>query len=188
MTIDELLPDPHFRERHERRIAASPAAVWAALHELRLGELALSRALMDLRTLPARLLGRPRPPMVTGRFLDTGPLPVLVADPDRAVLAGGLLQPWKSNGGARPPRLDAAGLRAFTEPGWIKCAMDFVLVPDGDGTLLTTETRVRATDARSRALFSLYWLAIRIGSGLIRRDLLRAAAQRAEAAPRRATA
>jgi hypothetical protein len=65
--------------------------------------------------------------------------------------------------------------------------MDFVLVPDGDGTLLTTETRVRATDARSRALFSLYWLAIRIGSGLIRRDLLRAAAQRAEAAPRRAT-
>ena len=72
-------------------------------------------------------------------------------------------------------------LRAFAEPGWVKVAFDFVLVPDGGGTHLSTETRVAATDARTRRIFGLYWLAIRAGSGLIRRDLLRAVARQAEA-------
>ncbi len=37
LTLDELLPVPHFRERHSRRIAAPPAAVWEVLQELRIG-------------------------------------------------------------------------------------------------------------------------------------------------------
>ena len=118
LTLDDLLPTPHFRERHERRIAAPPAAVWQALHELRLGDLALSRALMGIRLLPARLLGRERPSrMVSGRFLEHGPVPVLAADPDRAVVAGGVLQPWRLTGGEESPALDAPGLHAFAEPG-----------------------------------------------------------------------
>ena len=47
---------------------------------------------------------------------------------------------------------------------------------------MTTETRVTATDARTRARFGLYWLFMRAGSGLIRHDMLRAVARRAEAA------
>ncbi len=58
--------------------------------------------------------------------------------------------------------------------------INFVLCPDADGTRLTTETRVLATDARTRARFRLYWLLIRAGSGLTRRDLLHAVARRAE--------
>jgi hypothetical protein len=183
LTLDDLLPAPHFRERHERRIAAPPAAVWQALHELRLGDLALSRALMGIRLLPARLLGRERPSrMVSGRFLEHGPVPVLAADPDRAVVAGGVLQPWRLTGGEEPPALDAPGLHAFAEPGWVKVGFDLLIEPAGAGTRLTTETRVTATDLRTRARFGLYWLAIRCGSGLIRRDMLRAVARRAEAA------
>jgi hypothetical protein len=105
---------------------------------------------------------------------------VLAADPERSVIAGGAMQPWKITGGRTPPRLDAAGLLAFDQPGWVKTGVDFVLHPDGNGTRLTTETRVLATDARTRAQFGLYWLLIRAGSGLIRRDLLRAVARRAE--------
>jgi hypothetical protein len=55
MTLDDVLPAPHFRERHERRVAAGPQAVWTALMQLRLADLALSRALMDVRSLPALL-------------------------------------------------------------------------------------------------------------------------------------
>ena len=58
LTLDDLMPAPHFREHHERRIAAPPAAVWQAMQERRLGDLALSRALMAIRELPARLMGR----------------------------------------------------------------------------------------------------------------------------------
>ena len=183
MTLDDLLPAPHFRERHERSIAAPPAAVWQALQELRLGDLALSRALMAVRLLPARLAGRSEASrMVDGRLLEEGPVPVLAEEPRRAVVAGGVMQPWKLTGGEQPPALDAAALQAFAEPGWVKTGFDLVIEPDGTGTRLTTETRVTATDARTRARFGLYWLFIRAGSGLIRRDMLRAVARRAEAA------
>lgn len=181
LTLDELMPAPHFRERHGRRIDAPPAAVWPALQQLSLGDLALSRALMGIRMLPARLVGRTEPPrMVTGRLLEEGPVPVLATDPERAVVAGGLLQPWKLRGGEDPPELDAAALQAFAEPGWVKVGFDFVLMPEGSGTRVTTETRVTATDPRTRARFRIYWTIIRAGSGLIRRDMLRAVAHRAE--------
>lgn len=179
-TLAELLPAPDFAERHQRRIQAQPPAVWAALHEVRLSDLALSRTLMDIRTLPLRLLGRERPQMVTGRFLETGPVPVLASDPERAVVAAGAIQPWKLRGAQPPPTLDPDGLREFDQPGWVKVGIDFVLEQAAGHTLLRTETRVVATDAATRRRFAVYWMAIRLGSGLIRRDVLRAVADRAE--------
>jgi len=143
-TLDDVLPAPHFSERHGRSIAAPPAAVWAALQDIRLGDLALSRALMGIRLLPARLAGKKEADrMVSGRILEDGPVPVLAADPDRAVLAGGVMQPWKITGGEEPPELDAAALQAFAEPGWVKVGLDFVLEPSGSGTRLTTDPRNR---------------------------------------------
>jgi len=183
LTIDDLLPAPHFRERHERRIAAPPAAVWDAVQDLRLGDLALSRALMGIRLLPAQLAGRTEASrMVEGRLLDEGPVAVLASDPDHAVLGGGVMQPWRLTGGDEPPELDAPALQAFAEPGWVKVGFDLVIEPSGRGSRLSTETRITATDPRTRARFGLYWLVIRLGSGLIRRDMLRAVARRAEAA------
>lgn len=180
LTLAEILPTPQFRERHERFIGAPPSAVWSALLELRLLDLPLTRALMNLRMLPARLADRERPRKVTGRLLDDGPVPVLVALQNRLIVAGGPLQPWRVLGGTSPPSLDAGGLRDFAEPGWVKVGMDFVLVPERGGTRLGTETRIVPTDARTRFRFAGYWLLIRPGSGLIRRDILRAVAQRAE--------
>jgi hypothetical protein len=46
--------------------------------------------------------------------------------------------------------------------------------------VLSTETRVEATDRRARVLFGACWVLIRAGSGLIRRDMLRVIARRAE--------
>lgn len=178
-TLADLLPTPHFRERHERRIRADASAVWAALSDVRLSELALSRTLMDVRMLPL-LMGRPRPAMVTGRFLETGPVPVLVCVPERAAVAGGVIQPWQLRGGQEPPGLDWDGLRAFDRPGWVKVGMDFVLDEAAGVTLLRTETRVVAADSATRRRFGAYWMLIRAGSGLIRRDMLRAVANRAE--------
>ena len=56
-----------------------------------------------------------------------------------------------------------------------------------DGRTLTTETRIRAADARARRRFRLYWLVIRPWSGLIRRLWLREigrASSRALSSPR----
>lgn len=171
MTLDDILPDPHFRERHSRHIAAPPDVVWTVLQALELRDLPLTRALMTLR-----FAGRRRP---TGRVRAHGPVPVLAEEPPHSLVAGGPLQPWRLRS-SRPPALDADALRAFAEPGWVKTGVDFVLRPEAGGTRLTTETRVVATDHRTRVKFGFYWLVIRAGSGLIRRDLLRAVARRAE--------
>jgi hypothetical protein len=49
-----------------------------------------------------------------------------------------------------------------------------------EGTLLSTETRILATDPRTQRAFALYWFLISVGSRAIRREVLRIVARRAE--------
>jgi hypothetical protein len=79
-----------------------------------------------------------------------------------------------------PPHLDAAALRAWSQPGWIKAGMEFRLEPVPAGTLLSTETRVLATDPKTRRAFAAYWFVIRPSSSAIRREVLKVVARRAE--------
>jgi hypothetical protein len=74
-------------------------------------------------------------------------------------------------GGLAPPRLDGAALRAWSDPGWIKVAMEFRLELIPAGTLLSTETRILATDPSSRRFFAAYWFLIRASSAAIRREV-----------------
>ena len=60
--------------------------------------------------------------------------------------------------------------------------MNFLVSPDGPhASIVSTETRVHANDARSRRLFARYWRVIYPGSALIRRMWLRAIERRATA-------
>jgi hypothetical protein len=96
------------------------------------------------------------------------------------VISAGLSQAWRLLGGSTPPQLDAAALRAWSQPGWIKVGMEFRLQAIPGGTLLRTETRVLATDPRTRRVFAAYWCFIRASSGAIRREVLRTVTHRAE--------
>ena len=112
------------------------------------------------------------------------PIPVLFARPPHVVISAGLSQAWRLLGGPTPPALQAAGLRTWSQPGWIKVAMEFRLQPAAPGTLLSTETRVAATDPRTSRAFAAYWCLIRPGSGAIRREVLKVVARRAESPAR----
>lgn len=117
--------------------------------------------------------------------MDTGSpqarvLAPLAEDPPRSVVGGRAMHAWRIVGGAAPPALDAAGLRAFAESGWVRVGLDFVLEHVAGGTRLSSETRVVSTDARSRRKFGPCLLVIGAGSGLIRRNVVRAVARRAE--------
>jgi hypothetical protein len=46
--------------------------------------------------------------------------------------------------------------------------------------LLSTETRVLATDPKTRRAFAAYWFVIRPSSSAIRREVLKVVARRAE--------
>ncbi len=66
--------------------------------------------------------------------------------------------------------------------GCAKAAWDFVIRETRPGRVcLTTETRIRGVDARSRKRFALYWRVIGPFSAWIRREMLRGIKAQVEA-------
>ena len=59
-------------------------------------------------------------------------------------------------------------------PGFALAAMNFVVTPDGAGSIVSTETRVFANTPSARRRFAVYWRLIYPGSAIIRRSWLRA--------------
>lgn len=179
MDLDDVVPAPEHVTSQSRVIAAPPDVVWEELHRVSLTSLPISATLIGVRFLPALVMGRR--PSLDRPFLDVVPIPLLASEAPSAVVLGGVMQPWRPVGGEQGPTLDAAGVRNWSEPGWVKVAMDFRLTPTPEGTTLRTETRVSATDPSARLLFSAYWLVVRPGSSTVRREVLATVAYRAEA-------
>jgi len=172
--IDQVMPAYDRREVHQRTIAAPPAAVWDAVHGLSSDELTVMRALMGLRTLGRRRADGGRP--VLDGFRRMG-FEVVAEEPGRELVVAGIGRFWELSGGLR--RVEGREhFSGFDEPGYAKVAFNFRL----DDDRLSTETRIAGTDAHARRRFGLYWLLVRPGSGLIRREWLRAIAKRAQSA------
>jgi hypothetical protein len=174
--LDRLLPAYDFRTRYTRRIAAPPNAVWDALHAVTAAEIPITRLLMSVRT-----AGRSR---MSGRLAGIASMPDLGRDEGREAVKGQVAKYWRLRATPGPEETnDPAVFAAFAEPGWAKGAMSFQLTAIAEGTLLAAETRVRLTDPAGRRAFAPYWFLIQAGgAGLIRLELLRAVARRAEAA------
>jgi hypothetical protein len=179
--IDDFLPTYDVNEVHSVTTRAAPASVMQAIRELTPREVPLLVALMAVRSLPAVLRGR-RPP-VRGRLLDgfrRAGFAELHAAPDELVF-GGIGRFWRADGGLR--RVEAYEFREFAEPGWAKAAFNFEVERVGERTVVTTETRIAATDDASRRSFGRYWRLIGPGSAVIRVAWLRAIRRRAERQP-----
>lgn len=180
MNLDDVLPSPHYRMCHSRIVRAPLTVVWDELNRVPMSALPLGRALEGARLLPARLAGRRHPRLAERTFLDVTPIPVVFSDRPHVLILAGLSQAWRLLGGSTPPLVDAAALRDWTNPGWIKVGMEFHLQSMPLGNLLSIETRILATDPKTRRIFAAYWFVIRASSGAIRREVLRIVARRAE--------
>lgn len=188
------MPRYQFFERHEARVSAPPDVVYETLWTADLGRHPLVRALLAARSLPARMasLGRARP---VSRLQDGGPLTLRImlgrgfilldALPEEEVVIGLTGRFWTLQGGILPS--DPASFRGEPPPGTARVVTNFALQAFEEGTHLSTQTRILCADRAARRAFALYWLAIRPGSGLIRRAwlaTLRRQAERSRDAPR----
>ncbi|WP_020674070.1 hypothetical protein [Amycolatopsis nigrescens] len=163
--LDDVLPEWHRRERHRLAVDAPAPAVIQAARDLTWGEVPTFRRIMA-----AVSLGRvkfPADAAVLDLFLGNG-FEVLHHS-DSELVIGGIERVSRGEAVVALGSDPVGAFRAFDRPRHILLGFDFRFA---DG-VLTTETRVRATDARTRKLFGVYWFVIRAGSGFIRHIWLR---------------
>jgi hypothetical protein len=179
--LDEFAPVYQFCETHAIAVNAPPERVFESMRAVTAREILFFRTLMRIRRLghsgPERTLQAPEQLPLLDVATRTTFL-MLAQEPGRELVIGTIvLAPL----GTEVTYRNAEAFKALTQPGFVKATMNFLVRPLGSGgSLLSTETRVFATDASSRRRFAAYWRLIYPGSALIRRMWLRAIKLRAE--------
>jgi hypothetical protein len=172
--IDEVMPEYDAHEVHSLWVSAAPEAAYEAVKAVSTREVRLFGPLMRLRTFGR--LGRlidVRAPLI-GEMQKVGFM-WLGERPGEELLVGAIGRFWSPFG--NKPRV-VEDFVAFAQPGYAKAALNFTVRREGDGSRISTETRIVGTDAVARRKFRRYWLVIRLGSGAIRRSWLKAIRRR----------
>ncbi|TMA26472.1 MAG: hypothetical protein E6J78_13590 [Deltaproteobacteria bacterium] len=177
--LDEFAPARQFGEFHTVRVRAAADKVYRAIKDVTAAEITFFRTLTWIRRFgrpgPESILNAPAREPLLEVATRTGFL-LLADDSHRELVLGTVV--IAPEGAQRPATPDQFKLLAG--PGFAKATINFRLEDEGETCLLSTETRVQATDARSRRRFAMYWFAIYPGSAFIRRMWLRAIKRRAE--------
>ena len=179
--LDRAIPSYQFHEVHSIAVRATPERVYGAIKDVTPDEILFFHTLIAIRQ-----LGRPLPADVTSLppnlplfEIATRTTFVKLADTGQELMSGTLV---RRPPGAERPRNPVDFLELRSRPGYALALMNFTVTPGDDGaSIVTTETRVYATDPATRRGFGVYWRIIYPGSALMRRMWLRAIKQRAEA-------
>jgi hypothetical protein len=183
--LDEFVPAYQFGELHTIRIKAPRDRVFQAIREVTPDEITLFRTLTWIRRFGRSeresILNAPPNEPILALSTRTNFMK-LAEEPDREIVLGTLVvapQGMRLKKDSTPD-----DFKAIREPGFALGAINFRVEDAANGeTVLTTETRVYATDASARKRFSAYWRVIYPGSALIRVMWLRAIRNRAEKTP-----
>lgn len=180
--LDEFMPRWQFSESHTMKVAAPPATVYDAVKKVRASEIRLFRALTWIRRggrdMSEGILnaGDDKPLIEVAK---RGGFAILADDSASELVMGTVVvAPLHAF-----DTLRATVFRANLPPGFAIAAINFRVLPDANGSLVTTETRVFASSPATKRQFARYWRLIYPGSALIRRMWLRAIARRATQKP-----
>lgn len=177
--LDPFVPHPDARERFAVTVRAPAEFVFRVATDFDMQSVAPVRALLWAR---ARLLGsRPRPRPVHGLLAELEALGWgrLAFRPGELVVCGAVCRPWEPDVEFTPVPPQDFLEREGT--GDVAIAWTLEAAPMGaESTLLSTETRVAATDDESRRRFRRYWRWARFGIVPLRWFLLPAIRRAAE--------
>lgn len=159
--LDQAMPAWQFNEVHSIHVNAPPQKVFASIGPVTAGEIRFFRTLIAIRR-----LGRPLPPGI------------LNAPENESLLDLATRTSFRYLANDPPRELVVATI--IVRPRAVIATMNFLVTPEGDGSRLSTETRVYANTDSARRRFAVYWRVIHPGSDIIRRSWLRAIKRRAE--------
>ena len=166
---------------HSTCVQASTERVYRGVKLVTADDIFLFRALTWIRRFgrsgPKSILNPPRHQPILDVAMETSFL-LLADQPNHEIVVGTVViapRGWKLAEHHTPEEF-----KVLQHAGFALAAMNFLIQDAGTGTcVLSTETRVYATDAKVRWRFGAYWCLIYPGSSLIRRMWLRAIARRA---------
>ena len=176
--LNQFIPVYQFHEFHSLRMNGNADQVYRAIKGVTADEISLFRSLTWIRrcgrALPAGILNVPKGQPILELAVRTS-FQLLAEEPGQEIVLGTLVI---APPGSQRSNIDFKTQRA---PGYALAAINFRVNDSGHGqSLVSTETRVYATDAQSRRKFARYWRVIYPGSAMIRRMWLRAIQRRAE--------
>jgi hypothetical protein len=177
--LDVFLPEYSFCEYHEVVINASPEKVKQALHTTAVADIPAILFLMKIRgiakekDLSDKVTNNPPN---SGTF-STPDFNFIVVDSTEMITVMVL----KASAKTPPPVVSTKEqFLNFNEPGYVKVAVNFRIIPLENGlTLLSTETRNHGVTEKDRRVFGRYWRMIYPGSAIIRRVWLDTLAKKA---------
>ena len=162
--IDAFLPHYDVHEVHTITIAGRPERVYRAIRSHDFSRSPVIRRLFRLRGMPSA--------SIRLEHLRQSGFILLADHPGQSLVLGLVGRFWLPTG--QLIAVAPEDFRAMAPAGCAKAAWDFVIEETRPGCVrLSTETRVRCMDARSRKRFSLYWRVIGPFSAWIRREMLR---------------
>ncbi len=178
--IADFIAAPDRRHRHTIRVHAPADLVFDVAEKFDIESLWVVHALFWLRAKVLRAKGPARPgPMRLGHEMTEIGWGLLARAPGRLLVMGAATQPWVADVKFTPMAPDR--VRAFSDPGHVKIAWTLETESvAAESSLLSTETRVVATDDEARRKFKRYWRMFGAGIVLIRWLLLPAVRREAE--------
>lgn len=186
--LDSWMPGYEVSARRVSRIAAPPERVYAALMATDFSRPLVVRALMGFRLAPAflqsprstwRRFHRGSGSRASLRDLEPSDFQLLEELSPQEIVLGIIGRFWTLQ--PTTIRLPRELFRDPLAPGLAQAAWNFQVRPVQDGTVLSTETRVRCADPETRKQFLRYWRLVAPGSSLIRDAILRQVRREAQA-------
>lgn len=161
--LDAAMPAWQFNEVHSIHVNAPPQKVFDSIRPVTAGEIRFFRTLIAIRR-----LGRRIPPGILNAPENEPLLDLATRTTFHYV--------------ANDPPHELVVETVVVRPHAAIATMNFAVAPEGNGSRLSTETRVYANTDKARRRFAIYWRVIHPGSDIIRRSWLRAIKRRAESA------
>lgn len=175
-TVQKLIPDPKRVEVHRIFVNASPDRAWETARHFDGSNIPWINFLFNLRDLPNQLMGSGNIEkdfkLGVDQVTENGKgFMILHEEPGREVVVGSVGQFWHVD---IPFAHIAPGeFINFHMPGWGKLVWAITVEPYEEGSTVSLELRISATDEVSWRKLERYYSLIGVGSGLIRKSMMK---------------